>query len=315
MNNYLIVDISNIVHMCRNRNGDTDDETSISLTIHVTLQMVKKYYNKLSPSHLILAIDKPNWRKDYTKSKDCISGKIYKGDRKQTLTESEIEGLNDFQNILRDHTGIITFSAYGCEADDFIGRFCQNYGNDNLITILSSDKDYVQCLTHPNIKLMNPLQEKYRTLENYDHDVIWHKFLKFIRAGEDGIQSAYPRVRETRLKKAYLDNFEMTNLLNETWTNKDGITFRVGDLYKENCLLMDLTLQPDYIKDLMDETISNALSNPGKYSSFHFIKFCGKYNLKNTVKYLEYLQPMLSNSKNTSNTAVKQTKNFQELYS
>lgn len=302
MSNYLIVDISNIAHMCRHQNKGEDLETVSALTMHVMFQMLKKYYNKLKPTRIILAFDRANWRKEYTLSDKCVSGKIYKGDRNQNLTKSEQESLDyfretltNFEELITDYTGIITFSADRCEADDLIGRFCQTYGDDNKITILSSDKDYVQLLTTPNIKLMNPLQEKYRTLENYDYDVTWHKFIKFIRAGEDGIQSAFPRVRETRLRKAFSDDFERVNLMNEEWTNQDGKTFRVGDLYEENCLLMDLGLQPDDIKVLMDDTITKALANSGKYSHFRVLAFCGKYKLKNTAKFIDYLVPMLTN--------------------
>jgi len=301
-NHYLIIDISNVAHMCRHQNKDADADTAAALTMHVMFQMIKKYYKKLGPTHLILAFDKHNWRKDYTQSDKCVSGKIYKGDRNQNLTKSEQasldhfrESLDKFEELITKHTGIIVFSADGCEADDFIARFCQNYGTDHKVTILSSDKDYVQCLTNPKIKLMNPLQEKYRTLEDYNYDVDWHKFFKFIRANEDNIQCAFPRVRKTRLEKAYNDDFEMVNLLNEEWTNPDGKTFIVGELYKENCLLMDLSLQPDHIKELMDNVIEESLENPGRYSHFHFLAFCGKFELKNTAKFIDYLIPILHN--------------------
>lgn len=299
---YLIVDISNIAHMCRHQSKEPDPNVVASLTMHVMFNMVKKYHKKLNPKQLILAFDKPNWRKVYTKTPECVSGKLYKGDRNQNLTDSEAEALKvfhemltDFEELITDHTGIITFSKHLLEADDLIGGFAAHYGYDKKITILSSDKDYAQCLTSPNIRLMNPLQEKYRTLEEYNDDVNWHKFFVNIRAGDDNIQSAYPRVRKTRLEKAYNDPFEMANLLNETWTNENGKVFRVGDLYKENCLLKDLDGQPDDIKELIIDTIKESLENPGKYSHFHFLKFCGKHDLKAIAKTIDNFSLIFQN--------------------
>ena len=298
---YLIVDISNIMHMCRHQNSNETDKNLItSLTFHVVFNMLKKYHRKLKPTHMILAFDKANWRKDYTQSTDCVSGKIYKGDRNQNLTQSEKEllkhfrdSIDIFEELMRNYTGIIVFSADKCEADDLIAGFCQKYGINDKITILSSDKDYVQLLTSPNVKLMNPLKEQYRTLEEYDYDVTWHKFFKEFRAGEDGIRCALPRVRSTRLKKAYKDPFEMVNLMQETWTDQNGKEFLVEDLYNENSLLMDLEKQPPWVRKIMDNTIMDAMANSNKFSHFHFLKFCGKYDLVKISKSIELYIPML----------------------
>lgn len=303
-NHYLVIDISNIAHMCKYQNKDIANEPDQvivnALTIHVMMNLIKKYYNKLRPTQIVLAFDKHNWRVDYTKSDKCVSGNIYKGDRYQNLTESEKEArqqfkemLTSFEELFHKHTGIPVLAADGCEADDLIAFFVEKYGIDSNITILSSDKDYAQCLTSPNIKLLNPAGGKYRTLEEWDHDLNWHKFFKFIRAGEDGIKSAFPRVRKTRLLKAFNDDFEMANLLQEKFTDQNGKTFIVGELYKENCLLMDLSLQPDYIRDIMTETIESSMDNPGKYSHFHFQKFCGQYKLENIAKQLDLFIPLL----------------------
>lgn len=300
----LIVDISNIAHMCKYQNKDISNEPDLdivnALTIHVMFNMLKKYYNKLRPTQLILAFDKHNWRVDYTKSDKCISGNIYKGDRYNKLTESEKiarehfkEMLIAFEELCVKHTAIPTFAADGLEADDLIAGYAQKYGDVENITILSSDKDYAQCLTSPNIRLLNPAGGKYRTLEEWDYDIKWHKFFKFIRAGEDGIKSAFPRVRKTRLEKAFNDDFEMVNLLQETFTDHNGKKFVVGELYKENCLLMDLSLQPQDIRELMFETIENALESPGKYSHFHFLNFCGKFKLEKIAKQIDLFLPML----------------------
>lgn len=81
--------------------------------------------------------------------------------------------------------------------------------------------------------------------------------------------------------------------MQETWTNQDGKEFLVEDLYNENCILMDLEKQPQFVKDIMFSTIDEALDNPGKFSHFHFLGFCGKYELKNITKFIDNFLPML----------------------
>lgn len=292
--------MSNIMYMCRHQTKETDKDLITSLTFHTVFNMLNKYYNKLKPTHMVLAFDRPNWRKDYTESPKCVSGNIYKGDRNLKLTESEKEllkhfkeSINIFEELCQYHTGMYTLSADKCEADDFIARFAQNYGDEHIVTILSSDKDYVQLLTSPNIKVMNPLKQQYRTLEEFDGNIELHNFMKHSRAGEDGIRCILPRVRKTRLQKAFDDPFEMVNLMQEKWHNENGKEFLVEELYKENCLLMDLTLQPDNIKKIMDDVIDDVMSNPNKLSIFHFKKFCGKYELSKLIKTVNYYKEMM----------------------
>jgi hypothetical protein len=68
----------------------------------------------------------------------------------------------------------------------------------------------------------------------------------------------------------------------------------VGKLFAENKLLMDLTAQPDYIQELIDVTVDMAVEDPGKYSHFHFLRFCKKFELGQISQNLERYMPMLS---------------------
>ena len=289
-------------------NDGQDDDVVAGMAVDVTLKMLNKYYKKFKPNEIILAYDRPNWRVDYTKTSKCVSGKLYKGDRALKLTESEKarleifkETLKDFEELVRAHTSIICFSADGCEADDLIAGFCQKYGEDIDITIVSSDKDYVQLLVNDNIKLMNPLTQKYRTLEEWDNSIEWNLFVKCIRAGEDNIQSAYPRVRLTKLKEAFNNPFTMTNIMKHEWKHPtNGKTYVVEKLFKENQYLMDLTKQPDHIKVAMEQAVDDGLENRSKFSLFHFVKWCQKHNLKKIVKDISYFKPMLANNSGQS---------------
>ncbi len=123
-------------------------------------------------------------------------------------------------------------------------------------------------------------------------------FEKCIRGDAgDNVQSAYPRVRRTRILKAYEDEYEKTNIMEHEWTlpSDDGEKkFTVKDLYKENILLMDLEAQPEDIQRLMVETVLHGLQNPGKFSYFNFLHWLGQYGLERVAENLESYVPMLS---------------------
>jgi PAS domain-containing protein len=151
------------------------------------------------------------------------------------------------------------------EADDCIAAFCQLYADPtHEINIVSGDKDFTQLLKLPNVKLINPDNGKARNQpgdKDYEEDIDYWLFKKFIRGdGGDNVPSAFPRVRETRIKKAYEHEYDRLNFMNEHWTqsvfeaDENGIevekkiVHRVGDLYEENIILMDLYRQPDEVQ-------------------------------------------------------------------
>ena len=69
---------------------------------------------------------------------------------------------------------------------------------------------------------------------------------------------------------------------------------RVIDEFKINESLIDLTKQPEEIKELMDSVIVEAVQKtPVSNVGIHFLKFCNKYDLplllKNANDHAEYL--------------------------
>jgi hypothetical protein len=129
-------------------------------------------------------------------------------------------------------------------------------------------------------------------------------FVKCIRGDSgDGIFSAYPRVQEKKLKAAWDDRLDVgynwNNLMLQEW--KDGedennkpVMVRVKDKYEFNQLLIDLTRQPDDIKELMDATIIETVQKPRVTGvGIHFLKFCNNNGLVNISReagdHAEYL--------------------------
>lgn len=299
---YIIFDISNLLYRCFFANKNQDDETTAGLAHHMALMTLNKYFKLYNPAKkVIMTFDRPNWRKEYTESDECISGKIYKGHRRQNMTQREREKferftghLKKFEEIMRDRTSVICLAAERLEADDLVAGFVQGHPNDDHV-IISADKDMMQLLKYENVRLVDPATGKDRDLREYDYNADLFMFEKCLRGDTgDNVQSAYPRIRKIRIRKAYTDDFERVNMMNESWRDNNKKEYIVRHLFKENQLLMDLSKQPEDIRKLMDDTIAEGLENPGKFNYFKFLAFCGKYELKNIAKGLEQYVPLLS---------------------
>lgn len=306
----LVFDISNMLYRTFFANKEHDAQTGSGLACHTALTTLNKYFRKFKPHKVVMAFDRSSWRKAYTADKElCVSGKPYKGNRRQNMTPSEKEKfarftkhLDEFEELMKKQTTVICLAGDGLEADDLIAGVIDMYPDDEVI-IVSADKDLIQLLRTDNISVIDPASGKDRRLEleeKYDGDVDYFMFEKCIRGDAgDNVQSAFPRVRKTRIQKAYTDPYERVNLMNETWSigapdDDDYKEFVVKELFEENKLLMDLQEQPPVIRDRMREVIEEAIDDPGSYSHFHFLRFLGKYELKEITKSIDNFVPMLS---------------------
>jgi len=296
--------MSNVLHKTFYVHAKTPTDELIPLAYHASLQTLNKYHKMINPTKAIFAFDRGNWRKTYTQSELCISGKLYKGQRRQNMTPSQKQRyeafkgfINDFEQLMREHTAIACLAGDGLEADDLIAGFCQLHGDvpDTEVVVVTADKDMMQLLKYSNVRIIDPTTGKDRTLDDWNGDAEYFLFEKCIRGDVgDNVQAAYPRVRKTKIDEAYTDTFKRINLMRETWTNQESKTFTVGDLYEENRMLMDLSAQPEVIKKRIEKVIEHEIENCGKYSHFHFLRFLGKYELKNVAKQLENFIPLLS---------------------
>lgn len=306
MKKILCVDASNLLYRTFYAYKNEDDTTLAGMAHHLALTTLNKYFKAFKPHQIVLCFDRSNWRKEYTKSEKCISKKIYKNNRRKDMTPKQkqkyqqfLTHLNEFESLMKEHSTSVVLAANKLEADDLIAgvvEYCNLDPNEqNQIIIISSDQDLLQLLKHPNVQLINPSNGKERTLEDWDGDANLFLFEKCIRGDRsDNVQSAFPNCRKTKIRKAYEDPLAKTNLMHEKWVNENGHEFVVKDLFKENELLMNLQKQPDDIQKVMFKTIMDGFNNPGTFSYFHFIKFCGKYELKKIIEQAENFTRMLS---------------------
>lgn len=144
--------------------------------------------------------------------------------------------------------------------------------------------------------------------EGFEPEPEWWKkalFLKIIRGDTgDGIFSAYPGVRfegsskRVGLREAWADRSEQgyhwNNLMLQRWsklvgTDSNGEPIHeevmVKDEYAFNESLIDLTKQPEHVKDLMDQVIVQAVQkDPVGNVGIHFLRFCDRHQLPNLSK-------------------------------
>lgn len=135
----------------------------------------------------------------------------------------------------------------------------------------------------------------------------WRKalFIKIIRGdSSDSVFSAYPGVRyegsskKIGIREAWEDRksmgYQWNNFMLQTWDkfigedasgNKQTQRVRVLDEFQINSSLIDLTEQPQEIKDLMDSVIIQAVQKePVGNVGISFLRFCDEYQLTNLSK-------------------------------
>lgn len=298
--NRLIVDVPNLfwrVVSAHSGKYTGNNEEKAGLGLHSSLTTLNKYYKQIQPDELAVVFEgRKNWRKTYTASEACVSNLGYKANRIPDPGMAHLfEVLNHFEELVRNHTSIVCLQNELVEGDDLIAGYCQAFPDDK-ITILSGDKDFKQLLSNPNVTLLNPDKGQPRECE----DPLFFMFEKCIRGDVgDNVRSAFPNVRVTRLQKAFTDDYERTQLMNATWTKfnpKLDIeeTFRVGDLFEENKILMCLESQPTEIRKIIAETIEHGVANHGNFNLFQFNRFLGKHELMSIAQNPDQFVKMFS---------------------
>lgn len=290
-----------MLHRTFYSNTNEDDTTIAGLASHAALVTLNKYFRMHQPDKVVMAFDRKSWRKEYTASDACISKKPYKGNRRQDMTPKQEEKyrrfmghVKEFEAMIAECTTIVTLAANHLEADDMIAAYVQKYAGEEEIVLISTDSDYLQLMKHQDFTVMSPATDKIQELEEYNNDPKLYIFAKCIRGDTaDNVQSAFPGVRMTRIKKAYSDPYEYTKLMNETWSMGER-TFKVEDLFKENQILIDLERQPDDIRELLDWALEQSITKERKFSMFNIMKFIGKYELVKIRDNIDQYIPLLS---------------------
>tara|TARA_B110000503_G_scaffold120109_1_gene182491 strand:+ start:4684 stop:5691 length:1008 start_codon:yes stop_codon:yes gene_type:complete len=307
---YVLIDTANMFFRARHTAFRASDPwEKVGVALHTTLMSANKVVKRFEADHVVFALEGRSWRKDHYKP--------YKANRqvaRQALTESEAEedkmfweAYDNLTKYLAERTNCSVLRCPTAEGDDIIARFINLHPDDEHI-VISSDTDFVQLIAN-NVKQYNGITDELITVEGiFDAkgkavidkktkepkkipDPAWLLFEKCMRGDtSDNVFSAFPGVRTkgTKNKVGLLDAFEdrtakgynWNNMMLQRWTDHNGDEHRVLDDYERNRALIDLTHQPQDIKDTVDLAIIEQVSHKDiGQVGVRFMQFCGKFEL------------------------------------
>lgn len=324
MKKYLLVDTQNCFMRARHvSHQGIDPWVKIGLALHITLGGIKKMWQQFEPDHVVFCAEGRSWRKDvdpYYKQ-NRTDARNSQTDQEKEEMNMFFEMVNEFIEFIDTKTNATLLQDKNTEADDMIAGWIQAHPDD-MHYIISTDTDFVQLLDH-NVQQFNPVQEYLYTVSGvFDKDgkpaknkkreelpcpnPEYELFFKCVRGDtSDNVFSAYPgaRVKSTKksigIQEAFDDRekkgFAWNSFMNHRWDHHDGTERMVKHEYARNQILVDLTLQPDYIKEIMNENIRVAQeAEPKPMVGIQFLRFTQKYELTNIQNSPEQFVKFLS---------------------
>ena len=319
---YIIVDTANTFFRARHViRGDAD--IKLGMALHITFNSVKKAWQDFEGKHVVFCLEGRSWRKDFYAP--------YKANRAETRAamnakEQEEDALfwetfDTFKTFITEKTNCTVLQHKELEADDLIAGFIQSHPDDHHV-IISTDSDFHQLIS-PNVKQYNGVAETLTTHEGiFDKkgkriidkktkeevaipNPEWILFEKCMRGdASDNVFSAYPGVRtkgtknKVGLQEAFADRnqrgYSWNNLMLQKWVDHNGREHRVLDDYNRNVTLVDLTAQPDNVKQMITNTIVEQTKEPKNISQvgIRLMKFCQLYDMKKMMDSIQmYADP------------------------
>lgn len=320
MSNFLIIDTMNLMwraaHVTR---GDAFDRAGLAM--HILFNSIPFTARKFKVDHLVFCFEGRSWRKDidpfYKQNRKVKEAKLSSSERE--FTDYLIEVLDDLKNFLVEKTNSSVLQHTCLEADDLVAGWIQKHPDSNHI-ILSTDTDFQQLIAK-NVQIYNGVDKKIiridgvfdengQPFKNSKGEIVpsiepeYYLFEKIIRGDpSDNVRPAYPGARKngTKNKIGIVEAFEdrinqgyaWNNFMNTIWTDENGNDKRVKDCYESNKLLIDLSDQPEVIKDVIAEVISDTQSKNKVMIGISFLKFCAKHQLTKLAEYPEKIVDLL----------------------
>ncbi len=320
---YILVDTANTFFRARHViNGDAD--IKLGMAFHITLNSIKKAWQDFGGTHVVFCLEGRSWRKDHYKPYKAQRAASRAAHTEREAEEEKVfwEAFYTFKEFVTEKTNCTVLQNSRLEADDLIAGWIQTHPNDKHV-IISTDTDFVQLIA-PNVKQYNGVMETTITHEGiFDAkgkrvidkktqepkaipDPQWLLFEKCMRGDtSDNVFSAYPGVREkgtknkVGLREAYSDRdskgYSWNNMMLQRWTDHNGEEHRVLEDYERNRQLIDLTAQPDDVRQIMIETIATGTQANKNVSQvgIRLMKFCNLYDLKKIADHAQaYAEPL-----------------------
>ena len=257
-----------------------------SMIRHMILNSIRMYNKKHRDEYgqVVICADGMNtWRKEFFPE--------YKAARKKNRDDSSQDWTEIFRILhtvrdeIRDYLPYKVIHMEGVEADDIIGTLAmqtQEFGQDEPVMIISSDKDFIQLQKYKNVKQWSPIQKKFVTDKNPRTYLFNH-----IMRGDSG--DGIPNVlsaddtfisenSQTPLRQTKIDNWlEHSDNLRE---HMDDEIYRN---YQRNKKLIDLTDIPEDIQ----ESIINNFNGQAKTPNMKVLNYLIKKRCNHLIEVVE----------------------------
>lgn len=229
------------------QNADTDE----NLIRHTILNAIRGHNKRFRDEfgQMVIACDGGSvWRREYFPN--------YKHRRRVAREEGKGPNWDEIHRVmgsvmedLKENFPFKVLRVYGAEADDIIGTLVfrsQEFGNNEPIMIVSTDKDFIQLQKFPNVKQYSPTLKKFVKESNPRTYLYEHIF-----RGDTG--DGVPNILSP--DNAFVDSIRQTPVTKkkiEAWIQgidnlesvMDAETYRN---YQRNKKMIDLTEIPDSV--------------------------------------------------------------------
>jgi len=266
-----------IASVIQNKNDLNED-----LFRHLILNNIRQYRNKFKESYgeiVVCGDGRKNWRKDVFPN--------YKAQRAKSRQKSDVDWGEVFRIIylvfeeLSENFPYKTLLIENCEADDIIANlveYTQEFGKNEPVMIVSSDKDFVQLQKYDNVSQYSPMKKQLIVEKNPRRQL-----LELILKGDqsDGVpnvlspdNSFVDGIRQTPLRKKKIE--ELIEKLYDTYKNPYGKDEEWMRNYLRNKKLIDLSEAPESVKSEILNTFEeqDRWSNRSKVFPFLVEKRC-----------------------------------------
>lgn len=256
---------------------DRPEEIEESLIRHMILNSIRRYNVKFREEYgqTIIACDRTSWRKEKFPQ--------YKGKRKTSRDESPLDWnklfgfLNNIRDEIAEEMGFPVVYADRAEADDVIAvltQSTQEFGQNEPVMIVSSDKDFIQLHRYSNVKQFSPMKRAALKVD----DPVYYKFEHVCKGdSSDGVPNILSaddtfteggRQSPLRVKK-----------IQDWYANQENLIDVMGEAtyrnYCRNKIVIDLDCIPEDIQNnIMDKYKSQQGKNNNKVLNYLITKRC-----------------------------------------
>lgn len=260
----IIVDYSGIA-IAAIFSQDRPEEIQEGLIRHMILNTIRRYNTKFRDEYgqMVIACDNTSWRKE--------KFEFYKAKRKTAREESPLDWghfftlLNGIRDEIAEQMPYPVVHVDRAEADDVIATLVestQEFGQNEPVMIVSSDKDFIQLHRYSNVKQFSPMKRAELKVD----DPVFYKFEHICKGDvSDGVPNMLSAdntfaeggrqtpMRAKKIKEWY-DLYP--NLCDE-----GGMTQEQYRNYCRNKLMIDLDCIP---VDIRDNIMNKYKSQQGK---------------------------------------------------